>query len=200
MARCLTSTLAVCVGVLLPAVAGCGEGDEGGAQDAEGKTTQPEAESLLYVVHSESGSLAPAGEKDLYTLTLRSVGHHVTAFSDRPQRITFNEPTRRFSSQWNDVFGSDPPNAALDFVKQGKEQDAVVFELDDPRLRGSTLSFEARRLETADTGLAHYGERLDPAPPRRFADASLFIDYGAQDVYLTDYVYLDSEERDRESP
>ena len=52
----------------------------------------------------------------------------------------------------------------------------MILELTRPRLNGRSVRFDARRLETADQGLAHYRGRILPNPPRRFEEASLFVD------------------------
>lgn len=56
-----------------------------------------------------------------------------------------------------------PPNASLAFADRGVES-AVVLELTEPVLDGTTLTFRARVLQGT--------------PPASFADASLFIDSG----------------------
>jgi hypothetical protein len=152
---------------------GCGsDGDPGG---------EGEQVSSLVVVNARGGTLEPAGQPDRFTLRLRDIGPLVTAFSDRPERLTFSMTPRTFLSNWDRAFGSDPPNAALDLIRARSKKgegtgEVVVLELRRPRLTGETASFAARRLDEPSPGLAHYRGRTSLEPPRRFGEVALFID------------------------
>ena len=99
------------------------------------------------------------------TITLTNVDPSVVMFTDRPARMAEAIPTATFVASWDKVgaksFQSDPPNAALTSIVEGKLQSATV-ELSDPRLDGTTLTFKVRVIEGA--------------VPAEGKTASLFID------------------------
>lgn len=139
--------IAVCLQVL-----GCG-----GAPERAGAGA---ADGYLFVQVSESGTFD--GER----LTLQGVSAQTLFFAERPARVAGHLPTAEFLQHWvngTHSFKADPPNASLAFVDRGVES-AVVLELSEPALAGTTLTFRARA--------------LDGTPPASFADASLFIDSG----------------------
>lgn len=169
--RSVLATAVLAAGILAFLGVGCG-GDEADTHTttAEGKEVQ-----LLFVIEATSGTLVPAGG-DEYTLSLEGLFNHVVAFSDRPERLTFNLSAKTFFARWDRAFGDDPPNAALDLIGGGREADAIILELDKPRYQRDSVTFQARRLKRASRGLAHYRDRLVNDPPRRLRDLSLFID------------------------
>ena len=173
MQRLFPAALAVAV-VAAFAVTGCG-GDDGKKKPKSPATPT----SVLFVVEASSGTLTLVGG-DEYTLTLNGLPGHVTGFSDRPQRITFNLDAGEFFADWQKNFDGDPPNAALDVVAGKRQADAVIVELRTPRFKRNSVSFKARKLKGASAGLSQYRDRLVKDPPRRFGDASLFIDGGGR--------------------
>ena len=101
------------------------------------------------------------------TLTLSGVSPSVVMFTDRPKRAAEAIPTATFLKSW-DVggkrsFRSDPPNAGLTSIVDGKLQTATV-ELKQPHLDGTTLTYQARVIEGT--------------PPPTAGASSLFIDAG----------------------
>ncbi len=130
----------------------------------------PRGESLLFVMHAESGSLVRrSGNR--YTLTLRDSARQTTWFADRPARDAGRVSTRSLVRGWSRLgFSADPPNAVLSTSGNGAED--VVLELGRPRVHrpGLTLRIPARV--------------LGPRPSRRhlrFGLASLFIDNASLD-------------------
>lgn len=110
--------------------------------------------------------VARSGTIDGDRLTLRDVGAQTIFFSDRPQRVTGHLPVAEFVRLWTQgpsSFRDDPPNASLALVARDANSTAV-FELRDPVLEGTSLSFRVRLLQGS--------------PPQSFTDASLFIDAG----------------------
>ena len=80
------------------------------------------------------------------TLTLTGVSPSTMMFTDRPQRVAEQLPTDRFIQSWARAFISDPPNAGITSVINGKLQ-TVTVELTKPRLSGTTLTYEVRLLK-----------------------------------------------------
>jgi hypothetical protein len=108
-----------------------------GAQDAD----KPEAD-FLFVQTTDAMAFAA----DANRLTLRGVSLVTLFFSDRPERIAGNMATERFVPLWSegaDSFLSDPPNADLSILENGKLLQAVVV-LQDPVLDGSVLHYTVR--------------------------------------------------------
>ena len=101
------------------------------------------------------------------TLTLTNVSPSVVMFTDRPARMAEALPTAKFLTYWDQggtkSFQSNPPNAGLTFLVDGKLQTTTV-ELTKPRLDGTTLTYQARVLEGT--------------PPPMAGASSLFIDAG----------------------
>ena len=85
------------------------------------------------------------------TITLKNVDPSVVMFTDRPARMAEAIATATFVASWDKgakSFKSDPPNAALTSIVDGKLQSATV-ELSDPILDGTTLTFKVRVIEGA---------------------------------------------------
>lgn len=97
-------------------------------------------------------------------LTLTGVSPVTLFFTDRPERIAGNMSTARFVPFWSDgpdSFQSDPPNADVSIIEDGKLRQTVV-ELMDPVLSGEDLSYTVKLIQ---------GEM-----PESGAEVSLFID------------------------
>lgn len=97
-------------------------------------------------------------------LTLEGVGGNTLFFSDRPERIAGNMATAAFVPFWSkgkDSFLSDPPNADVSVLADGKLVQVVV-ELTDPVLEGDSLSYTVKV--------------LDGEMPATATDPSVFID------------------------
>lgn len=97
-------------------------------------------------------------------LTLTGVSPVTLFFTDRPERIAGNMSTARFVPFWSDgpdSFQSDPPNADVSIIQDGKLRQTVV-ELMDPVLSGEDLSYTVKLIQ---------GEM-----PESGAEVSLFID------------------------
>jgi hypothetical protein len=135
---------------------------------------------LLYVLDAKSGTLRKRAGKDQYLLTLNGTADHLSAFSDRPHRLSFVQSRRSYLATWQRSYKGDPPNAALQLVAKTRSgrhiADTVIVELRAPRVHGDTVTFLAHRLRTAGGGLKDHGDRLLASPPSRFGSASLFID------------------------
>jgi hypothetical protein len=99
------------------------------------------------------------------TLTLSGVNPSVVMFTDRPKRTAETIPTANLVKSWDaggkGSFKSDPPNAGLTSIVDGKLQITTVG-LKQPHLDGTTLTFQARILEGT--------------PPASGGTSSLFID------------------------
>lgn len=134
---------------------------QGSAQPAEAAKPCAQAASEGMFVQT-----APAGRYENGRLYLDHMVPRTLFFTDRPQRKTGQVPAAAFLDLWNrgpDSFETDPPNASLAFLDGAGQRNAVVI-LTDPRIDGTTLSYQVKLLE---------GEL-----PAAFGDASLFIDPG----------------------
>ena len=84
------------------------------------------------------------------TLTLQNINPSMVMFTDRPARMAQSIPTATFLKSWDQggkgSFKSDPPNAGLTTLVDGKLQSSTV-ELTQPRLDGTTLTYQARITE-----------------------------------------------------
>lgn len=122
---------------------------------------QPTDKADFLFVQTASGMAFAA---DRNRLTLRDVSPVTLFFSDRPDRIAGNMTTERFVPFWSegtDSFLSDPPNADLSIMVDGKLQQVVVV-LSEPELTGTDLHYTVRI--------------LDGDMPVMAESASLFID------------------------
>jgi len=91
----------------------------------------------------------PTGEFDGTTLTLNDVNPSVTMFTDRPARAARTVTVAEFVEAWSkgsESFKSDPPNAGVTGIVDGKLQTATV-ELTDPAIDGTSLSYKVKVLE-----------------------------------------------------
>lgn len=103
-------------------------------------------------------------DADSGQLTLKDVGGNTLFFSDRPERIAGNMKTAAFVPFWSkgtDSFLSDPPNADVSILDDGKLTQVVV-ELRDPVLDGDDLTYSVKV--------------LDGEMPASADDPSVFID------------------------
>lgn len=126
-----------------------------------GPTLAEEAKADFLFVQTAKGMTYEAGTN---RLTLTGVSPVTLFFSDRPDRIAGNMSTAKFVPFWSegpDSFRSDPPNADVSIVEDGKLRQTVV-ELRDPELSGEVLSYSVTVIQ---------GEM-----PEAGAEVSVFID------------------------
>jgi len=98
----------------------------------------------LLFVQSAQGAAISNGK-----MTLKKISPTTIFFSDRPERIAGHLTTKDFVPFWSegaDSFASNPPNATLSALEEGKMSD-VVLELRNPNLAGDELSYEVKILE-----------------------------------------------------
>lgn len=87
-------------------------------------------------------------DKAASKLTLTGVSPVTVFFADRPERIAGNMKTASFIPFWSegkDSFKSDPPNADISLLEDGKLTQ-IVAVLEDPVLSGSDLSYTVKVL------------------------------------------------------
>lgn len=92
------------------------------------------------------------------------IGTITLFFTDRPERVAGNMKTTAFIPFWSegqDSFKSDPPNADISLLADGKLEQ-IVTVLQDPTLDGDNLTYTIKILR---------GEM-----PASGADVSVFID------------------------
>ncbi len=83
-------------------------------------------------------------------LTLQGISPVTIFFTDRPERIAGNMPTRVFVPFWSegkDSFAKDNPNANLSILEKDKAVADIVVTLSKPVLKGEDLSYEVKVLE-----------------------------------------------------
>ncbi len=148
------------------------------------KTSQVQ---LLFVQNAEAMSYKDG------TLTLEQIGPHTLYFSDRPQRLAGSMANQAFVEHWNkgkESFADDPPNAAITFAPEAKQQPAVI-ELIDVALEGDNLVYSMRILDGAlptsggavtlfidnnDWGGNTLGSNVDPATDPELGFGTTFGD------------------------
>jgi hypothetical protein len=144
--------VAALLGILLLANPACADPTE--TAKAAGKDA-----SWLFILTAQKVQF------DGKTLTLSGVSPSVVMFTDRPKRAAEAFPTATFLKSWDaggkGSFQSDPPNAGLTSIVDGKLQTATV-ELTKPHHDGTTLTYQVRVLEGT--------------PPALGATTSMFID------------------------
>jgi hypothetical protein len=93
-----------------------------------------------------AGSMTYANGK----LTLRGVSPVTIFFTDRPERIAGNMPTKAFVPFWSEgknSFAKDNPNANLSILEPDKYVADIVLTLSNPVLQGVDLSYDVKVLE-----------------------------------------------------
>ncbi len=98
-------------------------------------------------------------------LTLQGISPVTVFFTDRPERIAGNMPTRVFVPFWSegkDSFAKDNPNANLSILEKDKVVADIVVTIGRPVLKGEDLTYHVKVLE---------GNM-----PAKGGPASLFID------------------------
>ena len=105
---------------------------------------QTESKPLFLFVQSCAGMRYAGG-----VLTLSDVSPVTVLFSDRPERLAGHMATSDFVPFWSegeDSFESDPPNADLALLEQGRVEN-VVLTLHQPRLEGRDLTYRVKILD-----------------------------------------------------
>ena len=83
-------------------------------------------------------------------LTLKGISPVTIFFTDRPERIAGNMPTRAFVPFWSDgrdSFSKDAPNANLSILEQDRAVADIVVTLRNPVLKGEDLAYDVKILE-----------------------------------------------------
>jgi len=168
------AALLLTISVVILSVAGCSD-DKNGVDvrppEDVGKTT-----SYLFVQNATSGTFTSNGD-ETYTLTMNGVSSQTIYFSDRPKRDVGQVDMQTFlnSGCFNDA---NPPNAAIDVLNVGEENDVVIVELLDPVYDSdaATLRYTARIVEDANHSVTTLNERNDGSIPASFDSVALFID------------------------
>jgi hypothetical protein len=99
----------------------------------------------LIVLNSDGATL-----KD-NTLTLTGVSTNSIIFADRPVRSAGHALTKHLIEEWadgSDSFAKDPPNATVSVLsKEADDVEDAVVVLKNPKLDGTTLTFNVEVLE-----------------------------------------------------
>jgi hypothetical protein len=129
-------------------------------QKVIGQVSHATSAATLLVMNADSAKLE--GGK----LVLSNIAKNTIAFAERPVRAAGHLITQDVISQWGegpDNFAENPPNATISILGNGSQPVDAVVTLREPKLEGSTLTFDVSLLEG----------KLDGAT----GPASLFIDH-----------------------
>ena len=89
-------------------------------------------------------------DKGTGKLTLKGISPVTIFFTDRPERIAGNMPTRVFVPFWSegkDSFAKDNPNANLSILEKDKAVADIVLTIGRPVLKDEDLTYEVKILE-----------------------------------------------------
>ena len=153
-------------------------------------TAAPQQLNYLWSIPSASGSLTG---RDNQHLVLRLVGvrDDSTRFTDRPVSQAYVVANADFVRRFKRYFATANPNAVLSFSKAGQRiPTQIVLRISHPRWRPktSTLTFRAVRIVKREDDLPDTTVHVKPPVirnPRRFEQASLFIDSAAASPVCT---------------
>jgi hypothetical protein len=110
-------------------------------------TQEPAKEAdFLFVQNANSMTFDKANGK----LTLKGISPVTIFFTDRPERIAGNMPTRMFVPFWSDgknSFLKDAPNANLSILEKDRTVADIVVTLRNPVLIGEDLAYDVKILE-----------------------------------------------------
>jgi hypothetical protein len=134
-------------------------------------TSRDEPQWLL--THTSGAAEMEMQSKTQGTLRLSEPNEEFFLFTDRPERRTAELAIPALIDQWSDVFGNDPPNAALVHGDDGHP--VAILELTSPESVDGDLSFEVRVVSTP----------AGPLPDSLSGGVHLFIDPPA--ARLTDF-------------
>jgi hypothetical protein len=100
----------------------------------------------LIVMNADGGTLAGN------TLTLTGISSNSIIFADRPVRSAGHALTAHLLEEWaqgSDSFAKDPPNATVSiFNKDASDVEDAVVVLKNPKMDGTTLTFDVDVLES----------------------------------------------------
>jgi hypothetical protein len=98
----------------------------------------------------------------------------VTAFTDRPNRLTAVMTLREFAKDWKAYgFDTDPPNAAL-LLETGSKTRTCVAEMTNPRIKNGQVTFRLNPIDGSASVAGHTNKHT--LKPAAYNHASLFID------------------------
>jgi hypothetical protein len=101
---------------------------------------------FLFVQNAKSMTYDNASGK----LSMLGISPVTIFFTDRPERIAGNMPTRVFVPFWSegkDSFAKDAPNANLSVLEKDTAVADIVVTLRNPVLKGENLAYDVKILE-----------------------------------------------------
>lgn len=143
----VTMALVLCSSCALPQAMAQDAIQMPGQKTIGGSTSKPKVEPALIVMNSTGAKLE--GNK----LTLTGAASNSIIFADRPVRAAGHALTAHLLEDWNsgsDSFAKDPPNATISvFSRDGSTVKDAVVTLKNPKVDGSTITFDVTVLEGA---------------------------------------------------
>lgn len=148
-------------------------------------TTKKATPSVLLALNAKDAESTGA-TGGAYRVTLTNYGD-VLAFTDRPIRKARRTTVAALATQWNQLFGTDAPNAALSGITADGKSIDVAVELGEPHGDNHAVTFTVRGV----------GVDRNLKLPDQLADVSLFIDdvSGPDDteiVFASTFIPFDS--------
>ena len=189
--RTIHRTAAAALVGLLAVLVGCTDDSDWQAAPTADATEGAAAPSgqvqVLFALDAPSATVGIQGAE--HTITMQEPSD-VLAFTDRPVREAQRGSVATLVEAWRQLFGDDPPNAALSAVTPDGFSVDVPVELTSISSTNDRVVFTARRIDD--------GERA--AVPSDLESVSLFIDDaaacppmsegdGAQELCSTELVY-----------
>jgi hypothetical protein len=140
----------------------------GGVSAAENDSAAPE---WLFATDAAGVNITKAGSGFLVSLPATQ---RVTAFTDRPNRLTDVMTLREFAKDWKALgFDTDPPNAAL-LLETGSKTRTSVVEMTNPRIKNGRVTFRLNPIGGSATVAGHTNKHT--LKPARYDHAALLID------------------------
>ena len=129
-----------------------------------------EAEHELGVQAGRDCSITQQASTGIYTLSA-TVGKEMVLFAERPERTARTVPTRAFVEQFDQLFATSPPNAAVTLA--GDNNGPLIVVLSQPRFVGDSILEYTITQSESQRDVVSIEQFLDMSG----VSCSIFIDY-----------------------
>jgi len=167
--------IAIVLSALLGGITGCGSNSVND-EESSNIITEIKTPSYMFVQNANGGTFTKNADGN-YTLTLQGVSSQTIFFSDRPVRDAGQVETQTFLNQL--CFNTkNPPNAAVDVLGAGKDNDVVIVSLSNPVYDKDlhTLQYSAKMIPNYKHSVDSMNKRKDDSIPATFGSVAIFID------------------------